>query len=76
MIEEERYKEDMNPYNRGQECSFAHITVQIILLATTSTDGKCRVFSTFIKGVDTRDSRTGSSSDAKFGEVAYAQNMI
>lgn len=39
-----------------------------ILLATTSTDGKCRVFSTFIKGVDTRDSRTGSSSDAKFGE--------
>lgn len=25
-----------------------------ILIATTSTDGKCRVFSTFIKGVDTR----------------------
>ncbi|XP_021604924.1 actin-related protein 2/3 complex subunit 1A isoform X3 [Manihot esculenta] len=25
-----------------------------ILLATTSTDGKCRVFSTFIKGVDTK----------------------
>ncbi|KAK4487114.1 hypothetical protein RD792_006429, partial [Penstemon davidsonii] len=25
-----------------------------IFLATTSTDGKCRVFSTFIKGVDTR----------------------
>lgn len=25
-----------------------------ILLATTSTDGKCRVLSTFIKGVDTR----------------------
>lgn len=24
------------------------------LLATTSTDGKCRVFSTFIKGVDTK----------------------
>lgn len=39
-----------------------------ILLATTSTDGKCRVFSTFIKGVDTRDSRTGPSSDSKFGE--------
>ncbi|XP_073314066.1 actin-related protein 2/3 complex subunit 1A-like [Primulina huaijiensis] len=37
------------------------------LLATTSTDGKCRVFSTFIKGVDTRDS-SGSSSDSKFGE--------
>ncbi|PKI33620.1 actin-related protein 2/3 complex subunit 1A-like [Punica granatum] len=39
-----------------------------ILLATTSTDGKCRVFSTFIKGVDTRDSKTSSSSDTKFGE--------
>uniref|UniRef100_A0A5B7AXB9 Actin-related protein 2/3 complex subunit n=1 Tax=Davidia involucrata TaxID=16924 RepID=A0A5B7AXB9_DAVIN len=39
-----------------------------ILLATTSTDGKCRVFSTFIKGVDTRDSRTGPGSDSKFGE--------
>nr|VDD14285.1 unnamed protein product [Brassica rapa] len=25
-----------------------------VLLATTSTDGKCRVFSTFIKGVDTK----------------------
>ncbi|KAA8525018.1 hypothetical protein F0562_011344 [Nyssa sinensis] len=39
-----------------------------ILLATTSTDGKCRVFSTFIKGVDTRDSGTGPGSDSKFGE--------
>ncbi|GAB2274675.1 Actin- protein 2/3 complex subunit 1A [Dionaea muscipula] len=39
-----------------------------ILLATTSTDGKCRVFSTFIKGVDTRDSGASSSSDSKFGE--------
>ncbi|KAK6919675.1 Anaphase-promoting complex subunit 4, WD40 domain [Dillenia turbinata] len=39
-----------------------------ILLATTSTDGKCRVFSTFIKGVDRRDSVMGSSADAKFGE--------
>ncbi|KAK8556597.1 hypothetical protein V6N13_064618 [Hibiscus sabdariffa] len=39
-----------------------------ILLATTSTDGKCRVFSTFIKGVDARESKTGSSSDPKFGE--------
>ncbi|KAJ8763055.1 hypothetical protein K2173_023260 [Erythroxylum novogranatense] len=39
-----------------------------ILLATTSTDGKCRVFSTFIKGVDTRDSKAGSSSDSRFGE--------
>ncbi|GMH12643.1 hypothetical protein Nepgr_014484 [Nepenthes gracilis] len=39
-----------------------------ILLATTSTDGKCRVFSTFIKGVDTRNSGASSSSDSKFGE--------
>ncbi|XP_058219413.1 actin-related protein 2/3 complex subunit 1A-like isoform X1 [Rhododendron vialii] len=39
-----------------------------ILLATTSTDGKCRVFSTFIKGVDMRDSGTGSAGDSKFGE--------
>ncbi|XVF58554.1 hypothetical protein PTKIN_Ptkin07bG0075500 [Pterospermum kingtungense] len=39
-----------------------------ILVATTSTDGKCRVFSTFIKGVDTRESKTGSSSNSKFGE--------
>ncbi|XP_022740647.1 uncharacterized protein LOC111292494 isoform X3 [Durio zibethinus] len=39
-----------------------------ILLATTSTNGKCRVFSTFIKGVDTRESKAGSSSDSKFGE--------
>ncbi|GFZ05722.1 actin-related protein C1B [Actinidia rufa] len=40
-----------------------------ILLATTSTDGKCRVFSTFIKGVDTRGSGTSSAGDTKFGEV-------
>lgn len=39
-----------------------------VLIATTSTDGKCRVFSTFIKGVDTRDSGTGSAADSKFGE--------
>ncbi|KAK9690074.1 hypothetical protein RND81_09G103100 [Saponaria officinalis] len=39
-----------------------------ILLATTSTDGKCRVFSTFIKGVDTRSSEASSSSETKFGE--------
>lgn len=39
-----------------------------IFLATTSTDGKCRVFSTFIKGVDKRDSGTSSSHDMKFGE--------
>lgn len=39
-----------------------------ILLATTSTDGKCRIFSTLIKGVDSRDSATSLASDAKFGE--------
>ncbi|KAM7524553.1 hypothetical protein LguiA_014455 [Lonicera macranthoides] len=40
-----------------------------ILLATTSTDGKCRLFSTFIKGVDKKNSSKGSSSsDTKFGE--------
>ncbi|XP_020577845.1 actin-related protein 2/3 complex subunit 1B-like isoform X1 [Phalaenopsis equestris] len=39
-----------------------------ILLATTSTDGKCRVFSTFIKGIDMKDSGTSSSRDLKFGE--------
>lgn len=39
-----------------------------VLLATTSTDGKCRVFSTFIRGVDTRDSTAGPSGDMKFGE--------
>ncbi|XP_010940653.1 actin-related protein 2/3 complex subunit 1B [Elaeis guineensis] len=39
-----------------------------ILLATTSTDGKCRVFSTFIKGVDPRDSGASSSNELKFGE--------
>ncbi|XP_062221548.1 actin-related protein 2/3 complex subunit 1B-like isoform X2 [Phragmites australis] len=39
-----------------------------IHLATTSTDGKCRIFSTFIKGVDTRGSQASTSSDWKFGE--------
>ncbi|KAL0740747.1 hypothetical protein Bca4012_082260 [Brassica carinata] len=39
-----------------------------ILLATTSTDGKYRVFSTFIKGVDTKDSKAGSPAESKFGE--------
>ncbi|KAG8072922.1 hypothetical protein GUJ93_ZPchr0006g44222 [Zizania palustris] len=39
-----------------------------IFLATTSTDGKCRVFSTFIKGVDTRGSQASTSTDWKFGE--------
>ncbi|KAL4190610.1 hypothetical protein AMTRI_Chr07g76580 [Amborella trichopoda] len=40
-----------------------------VLLATTSTDGKCRVFATYIKGVDSRDSVTSLSTDAKFGEL-------
>ncbi|KAL6286897.1 hypothetical protein ACE6H2_011287 [Prunus campanulata] len=39
-----------------------------ILLATASTDGKCRIFSTFIKVVDAKESRTGPSADSKFGE--------
>ncbi|XP_022632120.1 actin-related protein 2/3 complex subunit 1A isoform X4 [Vigna radiata var. radiata] len=42
-----------------------------VLLATTSTDGKCRVFSTFIKGVDAKDSKKGTSPDTKFGEVLF-----
>lgn len=39
-----------------------------VFLATTSTDGKCRVFSTFIKGVDIKEKKEGTSSDTKFGE--------
>ncbi|KAG0453145.1 hypothetical protein HPP92_025809 [Vanilla planifolia] len=39
-----------------------------IFVATTSTDGKCRVFSTYIKGVDSKDLGTSSSRDVKFGE--------
>ncbi|XP_010557145.1 PREDICTED: actin-related protein 2/3 complex subunit 1A [Tarenaya hassleriana] len=39
-----------------------------ILLATTSTDGKCRVFSTFIKGVDTKDAKPSTTAESKFGE--------
>ncbi|KAJ0230176.1 Actin-related protein 2/3 complex subunit 1B [Hirschfeldia incana] len=39
-----------------------------VLLATTSTDGKCRVFSTFIKGVDTKDPKASSPAESKFGE--------
>ncbi|KAK4278996.1 hypothetical protein QN277_016762 [Acacia crassicarpa] len=40
-----------------------------ILLATTSTDGKCRVFSTLIKGVDSKESNGSTSSYSKFGEL-------
>ncbi|XP_057994190.1 actin-related protein 2/3 complex subunit 1B isoform X8 [Hevea brasiliensis] len=47
-----------------------------IFLTTTSTDGKCRVLSTFIKGVDTRDSKAGSSSDSKFGEVFFVSEKM
>ncbi|KAG9146684.1 hypothetical protein Leryth_005024 [Lithospermum erythrorhizon] len=47
-----------------------------ILLATTSTDGKCRVFSTFIKGIDTKDSRAGASADTKFGEVLFISEKV
>ncbi|KAH9626720.1 hypothetical protein KSS87_010659, partial [Heliosperma pusillum] len=47
-----------------------------ILLATTSTDGKCRVFSTFIKGVDTRDSEASSSSETKFGEILFVSEKM
>uniref|UniRef100_M4DYT0 Arp2/3 complex 41 kDa subunit n=1 Tax=Brassica campestris TaxID=3711 RepID=M4DYT0_BRACM len=47
-----------------------------ILLATTSTDGKCRVFSTFIKGVDTKDSKAGSPAESKFGEVLFISEKM
>eukprot|EP00252_Welwitschia_mirabilis_P004238 TRINITY_DN14513_c0_g1_i2.p1 TRINITY_DN14513_c0_g1~~TRINITY_DN14513_c0_g1_i2.p1 ORF type:complete len:413 (-),score=67.24 TRINITY_DN14513_c0_g1_i2:411-1649(-) len=46
-----------------------------ILLATTSTDGKCRIFSTFIKGVDTRDTTEGAMADAKFGELVLQLDL-
>ncbi|RYR79289.1 hypothetical protein Ahy_A01g004122 isoform A [Arachis hypogaea] len=36
-----------------------------ILVASTSTDGKCRIFSTFIKGVDARDPK----KESRFGEL-------
>ncbi|XP_022556290.1 actin-related protein 2/3 complex subunit 1A isoform X2 [Brassica napus] len=47
-----------------------------ILLATTSTDGKCRVFSTFIKGVDTKDPKAGSPAESKFGEVLFISEKM
>ncbi|KAK7255758.1 hypothetical protein RIF29_29177 [Crotalaria pallida] len=46
-----------------------------ILLATTSTDGKCRVFSTFIKGVDAKDSKKGTS-DSKFGDSKFGELIV
>ncbi|MED6183020.1 protein 2 3 complex subunit [Stylosanthes scabra] len=36
-----------------------------ILVASTSTDGKCRIFSTFIKGVDAKDPK----KESRFGEL-------
>jgi len=39
-----------------------------VLLATTSTDSKCRVFSAFIKGVDAKKDSTTAFGDIKFGE--------
>ncbi|MED6171625.1 hypothetical protein PIB30_042373 [Stylosanthes scabra] len=36
-----------------------------ILVASTSTDGKCRIFSTFIKGVDAKDPK----NESRFGEL-------
>ncbi|KAG0563649.1 hypothetical protein M758_8G046600 [Ceratodon purpureus] len=39
-----------------------------VLLATTSTDSKCRIFSAFIKGVDARKDATTAFGDVKFGE--------
>lgn len=46
-----------------------------IFLATTSTDGKCRVFSSFIKGVDKKEKGTSSSQDMKFGEQVYQLDL-
>ncbi|KAG0556798.1 hypothetical protein M758_11G077200 [Ceratodon purpureus] len=39
-----------------------------VLLATTSTDSKCRIFSAFIKGVDARKDATTVFGDIKFGD--------
>eukprot|EP00897_Mesotaenium_endlicherianum_P009539 jgi/Mesen1/8613/ME000050S08024 len=39
-----------------------------VMLATTSTDGKCRVFSAFLKGVDARGDTKSAFGEAKFGE--------
>ncbi|XP_050379845.1 actin-related protein 2/3 complex subunit 1B-like [Argentina anserina] len=47
-----------------------------ILLTTASTDGKCRIFSTYIKVVDEKESKAGSSSDAKFGELILQLDIL
>ncbi|KAG7022983.1 Actin-related protein 2/3 complex subunit 1B [Cucurbita argyrosperma subsp. argyrosperma] len=44
-----------------------------LLLATTSTDGKCRIFSTFIKGVDTK--YVESSLDCSFLMKYYRTDL-
>eukprot|EP00250_Pteridium_aquilinum_P006817 c16657_g1_i1 orf=82-1233(-) len=42
-----------------------------VLLATTSTDCKCRVFSAYIKGVDSRGDANTSFGEMKFGEQLF-----
>ncbi|XP_024531662.1 actin-related protein 2/3 complex subunit 1A isoform X2 [Selaginella moellendorffii] len=39
-----------------------------VLLATTSTDCKCRIFSAYIKGVDSRSAATTTFGEIRFGE--------
>lgn len=39
-----------------------------VLVATTSTDGKCRVFSAAVKGVDSKKEATTAFGENKFGE--------
>ncbi|KAJ7552006.1 hypothetical protein O6H91_06G038200 [Diphasiastrum complanatum] len=42
-----------------------------VLLATTSTDCKCRVFSAYIKGVDAR-----TDAETAFGEVKFGEQLM
>lgn len=46
-----------------------------VLLATTSTDCKCRVFSAYIKGVDSRADANTSFGEIKFGEQLVELNL-
>lgn len=46
-----------------------------VLLATTSTDCKCRVFSAYIKGVDSRGDANTSFGEIKFGEQLVELNL-
>lgn len=43
-----------------------------VLLATTSTDGKCRVFSAYLKGVDSR----GDANNTSFGEMKFGEQLF